>query len=113
MVETEKKHGLMDMISDGLGFIPDIISAGIFSPIISSTEKIMNNIEERMTQMENRILKDISFLFVIGFGGVFLVMALFSFLTESAGWSDALAYFSIGITIFMIGLMLRSWTHER
>jgi VIT1/CCC1 family predicted Fe2+/Mn2+ transporter len=69
---------------------------------------VMKTIENRIMRIEKRILRKISSLFIIGFGGTFLIFALFFFLRESLGWSNAAACFSIGITVFVIGLLLKA-----
>ncbi len=103
----EKKHGIMDTIKTGLGYVSQILSASIFPPIADGAELVMKRIEERMMRMEKRILRKMSSLIVIGFGGVFLVLGLLFFLIEYAGWSNAAAFFSIGITVFVIGLLMK------
>ena len=116
MVEREKEGGFMDMIKDGikdgLSNISQIISASIFPPIAEGTETVMKNIEDRIIRIEKRIerriLRKISSLLIIGFGGVFLIFALFFFLIEYLGWSKAAAFFSTGIVVFVIGLLLKA-----
>ncbi|RJQ18200.1 hypothetical protein C4573_00575 [Candidatus Woesearchaeota archaeon] len=104
---TEKDHGFMGMIKDGLSFISQTLAASIFPPIAEGAEMVMKNIEERITQIEKRVLKKMAYLLIIVFGTVFLIFALFFFLIENLGWSNAAAFFSIGITIFVIGLLLK------
>lgn len=107
MVENEKEQGFMGMIKDGLGYLSNIISASILSPITEGAQIVMENIEEKIIQIEKRILRKIFSFLVIGFGAVFLLFALFSYLKEFLGWSNTVAYFSIGITVFVIGLLLK------
>jgi small-conductance mechanosensitive channel len=113
MVENEKKHGFMDIIKDGLSYISKIISASIFPQMAEGAEMVMNTIDDRLIIIERRILRKISSLLIIGFGGVFLIFALFFFLIEYLGWSSAAAYFSIGITVFVIGLLLKAIASDR
>ncbi len=113
MVEHEKEQGFMSMIKDGLSYFSHIIAASIYTPMAEGTEIVMNNIEYRIRRMEKRILRKISSLFIIGFGGVFLIFALLFFLIESFALSKAEAYFSIGIVIFVIGLLLKLGESER
>jgi VIT1/CCC1 family predicted Fe2+/Mn2+ transporter len=87
--------------------------AGIFPPIEEGTERVIKNIEDRMMLIEKRILRKISSLLIIGFGGIFLVLALLYFLTEYLGWTNAAAFFSVGITVFVIGLLLKAGESER
>jgi len=107
MVECEKESGFMDMIKDGLNYGSQIISSSIFPPIAEGAERVMKNIDDRIIQIEKRMLRKIYSLFMIGFGGIFLIFALFFFLTGHLGWSNAAAFFSIGITVFVIGLLLK------
>lgn len=107
MVEKKKGHGFMEVIKDILSYIPQIITTSIFPQIAEGAETIMKNIDDRILRIEKRIIRKVSSLMIIGFGLVFLIFALFFFLTEYLGWSHAVAFFSIGITIFVIGLLLK------
>ena len=113
MVENEKENGFMEKIRDGLSYVSQMISASIFPPIADGAEMIMKKIEERMNKIEKRILRKMSFLMIIGFGATMLIFAFLFFLIENLRWSKASAFFSIGITIFVIGLMLKVWDSER
>jgi hypothetical protein len=113
MVKHEKESGFMDLVRDGVGYISQIISASIFPPIAQGTEMVMKNIDDRMLRIEKRILRKISSLLIIGFGGVFLIIALSFFLIEYLGWSNAAAYFSIGIIVFVIGLLMKTGESDR
>jgi energy-converting hydrogenase Eha subunit C len=44
---------------------------------------------------------------IISFGGVLLIFALFFSLKEYLDLSNAAAFFSIGIIVFVIGLLLK------
>jgi hypothetical protein len=103
----EKKYGVKDKIKSGLSYISRIISASIFQPIVEGAKRFMNDIEDRIIQTEKRMLRSVSSLLIIGFGLVFLILALFFFLKESLGWNNAAAFFSIGITAFVAGLLLK------
>jgi hypothetical protein len=121
MVEREKEGGFMDMIKDGikdgLSNISQIISASIFPPIAEGTDRVMKNIEDRIIRIEkrieNRILRKITSLLIMGLGAVFLLFALFFFLIEYFGWSKAAAFFSIGMIVFVIGLLLKAGESNR
>lgn len=113
MVEKGKKRRFMDMIKDVFSYISNIVSASIFPSIVEGTEMVINNIEGRIIRIEKRLLRKISSLLIIGFGGIFLIFALFFFLTEYLGWNNAAAFFSIGITIFVIGLLLKLGEPDR
>src|SRR3989338_10329083 len=106
MAESIKK-GVLEMIKDALRYVSQIVSASIFVPIVEGTEKVMENIEEKIIKIEKRIIRKVSSLLIIFCGGALLIFALFSILTEYFGWSNARSYFSIGITIFVIGLLLK------
>jgi len=106
MVKYEKEQGWISVIGDGLSYLSRIVSASILPPIVESSEVIMKNIDERVLRIEKRILKKIVSLFIIGFGVTFLIFSLLFFLIEHAGWSVSVSFFSIGITIFVMGLLL-------
>jgi len=107
MAENDKGHGFMDIIKDGLGFISQIITASIIPPIAESAEVVMKNIEERIIRIEKRILRKLTSFVILGVGILFLIFALLFFLIEYIGWSHTAAFFSIGITIFVIGLLIK------
>lgn len=117
MAEDKKEHGFIDGIKGGLSYISQVISravlSGIFPPIEEGAERVMKSIEDRMMQIEKRVMRRVSSLLIIWFGGVFLAFSLLFFLIQSLGWSNAAAFFSIGITVFVIGLMLRSGGSDR
>lgn len=112
MAEPEE-HGFMGMITAGLSSISRIITASVFPPMAEGTEMIMKQIEEKMLQMEKRLMRKMLSLLVIGFGAIFLVFALFFFLVDYARWSNALAFLAVGITIFVIGLLLKVGESDR
>lgn len=113
MVEREKECGFMYKIKDGLSYVSKIISASIFPQIAEGAEMVMKNIDDRIIRIEKRILRKLASFLIIGFGGVFLIFALFFFLRELLGWSNAAAFFSIGMTVFVIGLLLKAGESER
>ncbi len=113
MTEHEKKTRILDRIKGGLSYISQIIYANILPKIAESAEGVMNNIDNRIIQIEKRILRKISSLLIIGLGGLFLIFGIFFLLRESLGWSNATAYFSIGITVFVIGLLLKLGEAEK
>lgn len=106
-IENENTHKFMDKIKSGLSYIPKIISASISQPIADSAELVMNKIDDKIVLIEKRIMRKMYSLLTIGFGAVVLIFALFFFLRESLGWSNAAALFSIGITVFVIGLLMK------
>ncbi len=103
MTEKEQKHGFMETIKTGFGYMFQFI----FSQITEGSKIVMNNIDDRIVLIEERIFKKICSLFMICFGGIFLILALLFFLLEYVGWSKVIAFFSIGITVFVIGIMLK------
>jgi len=107
MVEHEKSHGFMDLVKEGLGALAQTIAASIFPPMAGGAELVMKKVEESILRMEKRLLRKISSLFIIGFGGSLLVVSLFFFLRDFLGWSNALAAFSLGIIVFVTGLLLK------
>ena len=113
MVKNKKERGFMDILKDGLGYVSQIISTSIFSKIVDGSEGVKDNIDEKIIQIEKRILRKMYSLLMIGFGGILLILAFFFSLKEFLGWSNAAASFSIGIIIFVIGLMLKIGEQDR
>lgn len=105
--EHEKERGFMDKLKGVLSFFSSIISASLFPPIAQGAKIVMDTIDKRIVLIEKRIVRNLSSLLIIGFGGSFLIFALLFYLRESLAWSNAAAFFSVGITIFVIGLLLR------
>jgi len=108
-----KEHGFMDIIKDGLGYISQIITASIIPPIAEGAEMVMKDIEVRIMLIQKRMLRKISSLVIIGFGALLLIFALLFFMIDSLGWSKALAFFSIGIIVFVTGLLLKILETDR
>jgi VIT1/CCC1 family predicted Fe2+/Mn2+ transporter len=107
MIEHEKEHGFIGHIKEGISHVSHIISASAVPTIEEGARKVMKNIDDRIILVENRIIKKISSLIILGFGVIFLIFAFLFFLTEYLGWSYAVSFFSIGITIFVLGLILK------
>lgn len=113
MVKKEKKRGFIGRIKDGFSAISHIVTAGIYPPIAEGAEMLMNNIDDRLRLIEKRILRKLSSLLIIWLGGVFLVFALFFLLRDYLHWTNTAAFFSIGITIFIVGLLLKLGESDR
>lgn len=105
MAKHKKEHCFSNIIKEGLSYLSQL--ANISPQIAESTERVMKNINYGTIPMEKRILRKISSLLIIMFGGIFLIFALFFYLKEFLGWSNTISYFSIGIIILVIGLILR------
>lgn len=50
MIESEKEHGFMDIIKDGLRYISQTVSSSIFPPIAEGAEMVIKKIEDSMTR---------------------------------------------------------------
>lgn len=108
MVECKKERGIRELVKDGLRYVATIVSASVFSPIAEGAETVMTTIEKKIMQIEKRIVKNISSLVMIGFGSIFLILALLFFLIEQLRWSKTAAFLSIGIIIFVTGVLLKA-----
>ena len=97
----------IDKIKDGIVSIFQIICTGLFPQIEESAEIVMKKIDQRIIETERRILQKMYSLLIIWLGGVFLIFALFFYLTEFVGWNRALTFFSLGMTILVAGLLLK------
>lgn len=113
MSEDKKNIGFLDTIKGGLDYIAKRILADISPPIAESIEKMMQNLEDRIIRIEERILRKIFSFVIIGFGAIFLTIALFFSLREFLGWSNSVAFFSIGMLMLVIGLMLNVTWNSR
>lgn len=113
MAKEEKKRGFIELLKGGFSFISQVISESILPSITEGTEMVMKKIDDRVLVIEKRIMKKISTFLIIGFGGVFLIFALLFFMIDSLVWSKTLAFFSIGIIVLVIGLILKIRESER
>jgi len=113
MVERGKKYGFMNKLKNGLGYVSRISSIGIATPIKMGAERIMGNVDSKIVQIEERIFKKISYLFIIGLGLFFLIFALSFFLIESLGWTKSVTYFSMGAIVLIIGLTLKIREYDK
>jgi hypothetical protein len=106
MIEN-KKNKFMNIVYEVLNFISKIISVSIFPSIEEGTERIMRNIEDRIMIIKRRIIMQIYFILISCFGLVFLIFAIFFFMKEYLAWNNTISFLSIGITIFIISLILK------
>lgn len=113
MGKDKKNRGFMGLIKDGIQYAAQRLIANMSPPITEGVERVMQNVEDRIILIEERVVRKMFSFVVIGFGAIFLVLALFFFLREFLGWSNSAAYFSIGIVMFVIGLLLKSGESER
>ena len=104
---AKKKSRIMDTIKEWFSYITQIVSETIFPTIEQGAEKIMDNIEQRLLHIEKRVWKKVYSLLIIGVGLLFLVFSLFFYLKEYLAWNNTMAFFSIGIVIFIMGLLLK------
>ena len=105
---TEKKeNGFMDIIKDLISNLSHKILGNLIVPIIDSTEIIVHNIENKIQKIQTSIIRKISYFLIIIFGAILLIFSLIFYLIEYLKWSKSLAYFSIGITIVVIGIILK------
>ncbi|MDP1694759.1 MAG: hypothetical protein Q8L34_04430 [Candidatus Woesearchaeota archaeon] len=107
MTQHKKQHGFKDLLKHGLSYISQVISASIFSPITQGAQTVMKDIDDKIIHIEKRIFRKLFSLFIIGFGAVLLLFSLFFFLITSLDWSNTAALFSLGIVVFVIGLLLK------
>lgn len=113
MVESEKGHGFMDVIKEGLNFISQFTLGSGNPSIAEITETIMKDIDTKLKQLEKRIMRKLVHLLIIGLGVIFLIFALFFVLKDYLLWSNAASFFAIGIVLFVGGLMLKMNDQDR
>jgi|SRR3989338_8662429 len=101
-------HGFVDIIKDGLHSVSTLISGSIFSQLADGVDVVMKKVDQRVLKMERRIFwKCYSFLF-IAFGGIFLSLSLFYSLKEFLDWSNASAFFVVGLLVLSVGVLLKA-----
>jgi hypothetical protein len=104
-----QEQGIFDMIKEGLRNLSQNFASSMFQPIVDKTENAIRHVEDRLLLMEKRLLKKMFSAFIIGFGGLFLLFSLLFFLIEYLEWSVSGSFFTIGIIIFVAGIMLRAF----
>ena len=104
MVEKEKELGIMDLMKDGLSYVVKIISSNLLLSVMTEGVEMVEN---KIIQIEKRILKKICSFLTISFGSMFLIFAFFFFLVENLSWTKTASFFLIGTIIFVIGLLLK------
>jgi len=113
MVENEKDGGFVGLIKDGLSYFSQFLTVGIVPPAVECADIVLKNIDGRIILMEKRILAKAYSLITLSFGGVLLILSIFFFMTEYLGRSNTLAFFSIGILVIGIGLLLKLRESDR
>jgi len=109
---TENKNesensGIIGMIKEGLSSISAIVSASIFPQLAKGVDVVMGTIDHRILRIERRIFRKMTSLSLLAFGGILLSFSFFFGLREFLGWSSAIAFFTVGTIIFIIGLLLK------
>jgi hypothetical protein len=107
MTKHEKENKITGIVKTAHSYISSIITASLFHQIIQGTERVMDNVEGRVMNIQKNIQGKILATGVICFGAVFLILSLLFYLKEFLHWNNTFAFFSIGITIFVIGLILQ------
>jgi hypothetical protein len=107
MVEEKKENGFVNIVKDFFGNMSQIFLGTLLPPIVDGTEIIMQNIEKKIKRIEERIIRKISSYLIMMLGSIFLIIALTFYLIEYLKLSKSVAYFSVGIIIFVIGLLLK------
>ena len=113
MIKQKKENSFTNVINNGLSYISKLVSTAIFSHMAEGAEIVMDTIDDRIIRIEKRIQRKIYSIFLTLFGGIFLIFSIFFFLKEFLMWNNAAAFFSIGIIIFVIGLLLKIGESER
>ena len=104
---ARQENGFIRTVKDGLSYISEIISLRLFDQMIDATQIIMDNVEERVEDIQKNILRKISAFMVIGFGALFLIFALLFFLKEFFNLSNSASFLFISVILFAIGLILQ------
>ncbi len=107
MEEEKENRGFVDIIVDGLDSIAKRILENISASFSKEFEKISHNFEERLVQIEQKILLMIFSFAIIGISMIFIAFALFFYLREYLGWSNSASFLTIGIIMLAAGLLLK------
>jgi hypothetical protein len=108
-----EEHGFMDALKVGLETMSKIVSAAVYPPVVEKAELLVKKVEGMMIRMEKKLIRKMAVMMIMAFGSLFLVFALLYSLIDYFGLSRALAFFSIGITVLVVGLLLIVFEPER
>ena len=113
----DKKRGFIDTIKDSLDYISkkkevldyvgNIILKNMSLPIKEGMEGAMQNLDNRLLEIEKRLTRKMFSFIIIVLGVMFLVFALFFYLRDYLGWSNIVSYSFIGILMVVIFLLLK------
>ena len=106
MGEDKKNRGFVEMIKDGKDYIAQRISIDVSPPLTEGVERVTQNLKDRIIRIEERVIRKMVSLAIIGFGAIFLAFALFFYLRNYLGWSNTATFFSIGTLMLVIGFLL-------
>lgn len=94
-------------MNNTLKYISQGILLGIAAQIVEGTKFIFESIDRRVIKTERKILNNLYLFLLMGFAGVFLILAFFSYLKEFVGLSDTMAYLIMGVIILLVGLLIK------
>ncbi|PIN93812.1 hypothetical protein COU54_01705 [Candidatus Pacearchaeota archaeon CG10_big_fil_rev_8_21_14_0_10_31_24] len=107
MVKYEKENRFRSSLKEGLSYISNVISAKLFNQIIGSTQRVIDNIEDRIMKIQKNLLRKILIVQVFWLGIVLLIFALFFFIKDFFDWNNSISFLFIGIIVFIIALVLQ------
>jgi membrane-bound ClpP family serine protease len=109
-----RREGFFEALSTSIGaatygFISDAVSL-VTNRVNTSVEDVMDTVQVRAVELQKNLLNRIAVGLVYTVAGLFIVLAAFYYLTQHLGVSKALVFGILGITLLIIGFILKSRT---
>jgi membrane-bound ClpP family serine protease len=111
---VRRKEGFLEAVTTSVGsavynFINDTVSLAT-SRVNTSVEDVMDTVQVRAVELQSKLLHKLAMGLVFATAGLFIVLALFYYLTQHLGVSKALVFGILGITLLIVGFILKSRT---
>jgi hypothetical protein len=103
------QKSIMDIFKTALSGISQVISVSLVPIITDGTNLVMQNVEKSLLGISETIIKKVTTLLILGLACLFFITSFLYYLIESAGVSKSLAFFGVGFTLLVLG-MLRTVT---
>ncbi len=102
----EQEKSTFSLIGEWFGSVYRVISGSIFPTIREGFDALIDDVEKRIIMLQKRIAKIFASFAALIAGGIFLSIAMASFMIEYLSWPSAASFFLIGLLWIIIGLIL-------
>ena len=106
-LKAEPKAGLLEMVKNGLTFLPDLVLSPVFSRLNSETDVILDKVQRTALQLQDRLISKLASSFFFGVAMLFFFLAGLFYLTDEMKVPKSLAFLGMGVLIFLIGFYFK------